>query len=153
MLGSVVCTGPMLDSDIAFPMGAGAAVVVTISTVLAGATAHPWLALTALTAVSAVVAAATTLWASLATTAVCWALHTGFVLNRYGELTLDARTDHAAIVLAAATFTVATIVRGRSLLAKAGVLQVQNALDTAPGGIGDRARLEQPVQLRTLHPQ
>lgn len=107
-------TRPPLDGDFGFPLGAAAGVVVTIIAVAAGATAHPWLGLSALAIVSAAVAAATSLWASLATAAVYWALHAGFVLGRHGALVFDDRSGRAAVVLAAVTvltFAVMSTVR------------------------------------------
>lgn len=107
-------TRPPLDGDFGFPIGAAAGVVVTIIAVAAGATAHPWLGLSALAVVSAAMAAVTGLWASLATAAVCWALHAGFVLGRHGALVFDGRSGRSAVVLAAVTvltFAMTSIVR------------------------------------------
>ena len=108
-------TRPLLDGDFGFPLGAGVAVLVTLVAVAAGATTHPRLALIGLTAVSVTAAAVTTLWAALATAAMCWALDTGFVLNRYGELVFDGRAGRAAAVLTIAVlvaFAVMTALRG-----------------------------------------
>jgi hypothetical protein len=107
-------TRPPLGGDFGFPLGAVAGVLATIIAVAAGATAHPWLGLSILAVVSAATAVITSLWASLATAAVCWALHAGFVLGRYGDLVFDSRSGQAAVVLAAVTvitFAVASIVR------------------------------------------
>lgn len=94
-------------------MGAVAGVLATIIAVAAGATAHPWLSLSVLAVVCAATAVITSLWASLATATVCWALHDGFVLGRYGDLVFDNRSGQAAVVLAAITvltFAVTSIV-------------------------------------------
>jgi K+-sensing histidine kinase KdpD len=92
---------PPLSSGFGYPLGAVTAALATMVAVAAGATTHPHRALVTLIAVTAVTAAATTLRASLATAAVCWALHTGFVLNRHGELQFNAASTRTAALLAA----------------------------------------------------
>ncbi len=85
-----------------YPLGFVAAIAVTIVAVAAGGTAHPQWTLIALVATAAAIGAVTTLRAAVATGALCWALHAGFVIDRFGELTLTTDTTRAAAVLAAA---------------------------------------------------
>lgn len=105
---------PPLNGQFGFPLGAAVAVAVTTITVAAGATTDPWLALIALTAVSVTTAAITTLWASAATAAVCWALYAGFVIGRHGSLAFNHQSALAGAIVAAAelvTFAAVTTAR------------------------------------------
>jgi hypothetical protein len=84
-----------------YPLGFVVASAVTTVAVAAGGTVHPLRTLVALAAAAAAIAAVATLRAALATAALCWALHTGFVVGRFGELALTAGTVRAAALLAA----------------------------------------------------
>jgi hypothetical protein len=86
-----------------FPIGFLAAVAVTFAAVAAHATAHPLWSLIALCAVTGVLACVTTLPASVATAAVAWGLHAGFVLGRHGDLVFTSTSARDALVLAAVT--------------------------------------------------
>jgi len=91
-----------------FALGFATGVPVTILAVAAGATSHPVWALITLTVAVAAVSAVTTLGAALGTAAVCWSLHSGFVLGRRGDLVFTAGSLRAAVVLVltAGTFVV-----------------------------------------------
>lgn len=105
---------PPIDGGFGYPAGFAAATLTTLAAVVAGATTRPWIAVATLSGVAAVTAAVTTLTAAVATAAVCWGMHTGFVLNRRGELLLTTPAVTAAIVLAAVTllgYVVATTTR------------------------------------------
>jgi hypothetical protein len=97
-----------------YPLGFMAAVTVTIVTVAAHATRHPLWSVAALAVVTAALATATTLPAVLATAAVCWALHAGFVLGRHGELQFSAASGGAAVLL----LTVAVVAYAASRAAR-----------------------------------
>ncbi|MFB9690057.1 hypothetical protein [Amycolatopsis plumensis] len=88
-----------------FPFGCVAAVAAVIVADLAGATGRPWYALVTLGAVVLAFACRSPLPAAAGVAAVAWALHTGFVLGRFGELTFGAPARLAALVLAAALAT------------------------------------------------
>jgi len=99
-----------------FPVGFCAATVVTCLAIAAGGTDHPQWTLAALAGTAAVIAAVTTTPAALSTAAVCWAMHSGFVLGRRGELVFTADAAVAAVVVAAAALlglTVGTVLRLR----------------------------------------
>lgn len=91
-----------MTAGFGFPLGCVAAVAAVIVADLAGATAHPWYALVTLGAVVLAAAFETSFGAAAGITVVAWALHTGFVLGRFGELALDRGSAAAAIVLTAA---------------------------------------------------
>ena len=92
------CTGGM-PFGIAFPLGAVLASATTFLVVASGAASQPVLSVLALVAVVGFIAATSTVGASLATAAVAWCLHAGFVLGRSGELEFSARSGHDALVL------------------------------------------------------
>ena len=92
---------PPLTGWAGYPAGFAAAVGVTLVAVAAHGAGHPQWTLGALAVVAAAVAALTTLPAALATAALCWALHAGFVLGRYGDLALTAGSARAAALLVA----------------------------------------------------
>jgi hypothetical protein len=103
-----------LSGAIGFPAGSLAATVVTVVAVAAEATGSPQRALIPLATTVAAVGAVSTFRAALATAVVAWALHTGFVLNRYGELGWNADSAWAAALLvavAAIAFAIAGLVR------------------------------------------
>jgi hypothetical protein len=73
--------------------------VAVLGAAAVGAFAHPVAVLVTLAVVTAVVSATTTLPAALGTAAVSWGLYSGFVVDQFGQLTLDGRTALAALVL------------------------------------------------------
>lgn len=77
-----------------------------VGCVAAHATDHPLWSVGALAVTTAVIATVTTLPATLATAAVCWALHAGFILGRHGVLQLSPESAGAAGVLAAVAVVV-----------------------------------------------
>jgi hypothetical protein len=95
-------TDGRLPGGLGFPLGGVAVVAATITTDLAGATAHPVYALVALVLVVLAAAAVTTPAATAGVALVAWAVDTGFVLGREGRLVFDAATGQAALVLGAA---------------------------------------------------
>ncbi|HEX8865815.1 MAG TPA: hypothetical protein VF821_09190 [Lentzea sp.] len=82
-----------------FFLGAALAVVATFLVVLAGARSQPVVSVVALVAVVDLVAVISTASATLATAAVCWCLHSGFVLGRLGQLVFTAQARHDALVI------------------------------------------------------
>jgi hypothetical protein len=86
---------------------------------LAGATGHPWYALVTLGAVVLAFAYRSSPTAATGVAVVAWALHTGFVLGRFGELAFDHASTLAALVLASA------LVTGTLARAAASTLQVR----------------------------
>ena len=94
-----------MTAGFGFPFGCVAAIAAVIVADLAGATAHPWYALVTLGAVVLKAAFQTSVGTAAGITVVAWALHTGFVLGRFGELAFDHASAAAAIVLTAALAT------------------------------------------------
>ncbi|MDQ7806411.1 hypothetical protein Q5425_21940 [Amycolatopsis sp. A133] len=94
-----------MTEDFGFPFGCVAAVAAVIVADLAGATGHPWYALVTLGTVVLVAAYRGSPAAAAGVGVVAWALHTGFVLGRFGELTFDEPARLAAFVLASALVT------------------------------------------------
>lgn len=90
---------PPLTGWAGYPAGFAAAVGVTMVAVAAHGAGHPQWTLGALALAAAAVAAITTLPAALATAVLCWALHAGFILGRYGDLALTAASARAGAVL------------------------------------------------------
>ncbi|WP_410615741.1 hypothetical protein [Amycolatopsis sp. lyj-109] len=88
-----------------FPFGCVVAVAAVIVADLAGATGHPWYALVTLGTVVLAFAHRSSPLAATGVAVVAWALHTGFVLGRFGELTFDAPAGFAALVFASALVT------------------------------------------------
>ncbi|MEV4056336.1 hypothetical protein AB0J55_34475 [Amycolatopsis sp. NPDC049688] len=87
-----------------FPFGCVAAVAAVIVADLLGAASHPWYALVTLSAV-VLACAYRSPAAATGVAVVAWALHTGFVLGRFGELTFGPASALAALVLASALAT------------------------------------------------
>ncbi|MET8999925.1 hypothetical protein [Amycolatopsis sp. NPDC004169] len=85
-----------------FPFGCVASVAAVVVADLAGATGHPWYALVTLGAVVLASAYRCSPAAASGVAVVAWALHTGFVLGRFGELAFDRGSGLAALVLASA---------------------------------------------------
>ncbi|WP_370966846.1 hypothetical protein [Amycolatopsis sp. cg9] len=85
-----------------FPFGCVAAVVAVVLADVAGATRFPWYALVTLGLVVLGTAFRSTAAAAIGVAAVAWALDSGFVLGRSGELTFDAASAVAAGVLGVA---------------------------------------------------
>ncbi|MEU5691965.1 hypothetical protein [Actinosynnema sp. NPDC020468] len=93
-------TPPAMPPGFAFALGAVLGVLATTAAVTLGATTRPVLSLALLVAVVDTVAALSTTRATLATAAVCWALHAGFVLGRHGDLALTPDSArHASVIL------------------------------------------------------
>jgi hypothetical protein len=99
----VFCRGFLdgMSGGFGFPFGCVAAVVAVLSADVAGATGHPWYALVTLGAVVLLTAFWTSVPAALGVAAVAWALDSGFVLGRAGELTFSSASAAAALVFAA----------------------------------------------------
>src|SRR4051794_9346730 len=94
-----------MTEDFGFPFGCVAAVAAVVVADLAGATGRPWYALVTLGAVVLSAAYRSSPAAATGVAVVAWALHTGFVLGRFGELTFDRASALAALVLACAVVT------------------------------------------------
>ena len=94
-----------MTEDFGFPFGCVAAVAAVIVADLAGATGRPWYALVTLGAVVLAFAYRSSPSAATGVAVVAWALHTGFVLGRFGELRFDHASAVAALVLASALVT------------------------------------------------
>lgn len=91
-----------MSGGFGFPFGCVAAVVAVLLADVAGATAHPWYALVTLGLVVVLAAYRTSAFASFGVAVVAWALHSGFVLGRLGQLAFSAAALVAALVLASA---------------------------------------------------
>ena len=89
-----------VPGGLAFPAGTALAVAVTFLVVADGATSQPVISVVGLVAVVDLVAVLSTAPATLATAVVCWCLHAGFVLGRFGELTFSRQSGHDALVFA-----------------------------------------------------
>jgi hypothetical protein len=100
-----------IPAGFGFPLGCATAVVVEFGAVAGGAATHPVASLVALAGATAVLATLTTLPAALGTAAVAWALHSGFILGRHGDLALTHASAGAAITLAATALLVSTVAR------------------------------------------
>jgi K+-sensing histidine kinase KdpD len=110
-----------------FPFGCVAAVAAVIVADLAGATARPWYALVTLGAVVALTAFWTSTGAASGVAVVGWALHDGFVLGRFGELTFSPASATAAVVFAAALLagTAVSSLRSRVSTSRSRVSSIQ----------------------------
>lgn len=106
-----------MNGWVGYPLGFVTAVTVTNVTVAAHATSHPLWSVAALAVTAAAIAALTTLPAALATAAVCWMLHAGFVLGRHGDLELSPASAATAALLAAVT----VVAYGAGVAARAGL--------------------------------
>ncbi len=93
---------PRLPASLGFALGFVAGVVVTILACLLGAGREPAVGFVLLAATAAAVGALTTPIGALSSATQCWALYTGFVLNRFGVLTFDHRSLIALAVMALA---------------------------------------------------
>jgi hypothetical protein len=105
---------PPLPGGFGFPLGFVVGIVAVVIAVAAGAAGHPGLSVSLLASVVAGLSAVTTPSAGLATAAVCWFLHDGFVLGRRGELVFTPQSAQAAVVLVATaviTLLIAAAVR------------------------------------------
>ncbi|SDM52661.1 hypothetical protein [Allokutzneria albata] len=85
-----------------FPLGAALALLVT--GVLATIEAAP-LSFLAMVVIVDSIAVLSTYRAALPTAAVCWALHSTFLIGEYGVLTLSAETGNNALVLTLCAIT------------------------------------------------
>ena len=81
-----------------FPVGVVLGVTATAVAVALGAPSQPILSVIALVVVVDITAMTTTVGATVATTAVCWCLHAGFVLGRHGELAFTPQSRSDAVV-------------------------------------------------------
>ena len=88
-----------------FPFGCVAAVAAVIVADLAGATGHPVYSLVTLGAVVLFAAYRASPLPAAGVAVIAWALHTGFVLGRFGELAFDRGSGLAALVLASVLVT------------------------------------------------
>ncbi|RSD25328.1 hypothetical protein [Amycolatopsis eburnea] len=88
-----------MSGGFGFPAGCVAAVVAVALADVAGATRFPWYALVTLGLVVLLTAFWSTAAAAIGVAAVAWALDSGFVLGRAGELRFDAASAVAAGVL------------------------------------------------------
>ncbi|WP_372670948.1 hypothetical protein [Amycolatopsis kentuckyensis] len=91
-----------MSGGFGFPFGCVAAVVAVVAAELCGATAHPWYALVTLGPVVLLTAWWSSVTAAIGVAAVAWALDSGFVLGRAGELRFDTASAVVAGVLAGA---------------------------------------------------
>jgi hypothetical protein len=91
-----------MSGGFGFPFGCVAAVVAVLVAELCGATGQPWYALVTLGAVVLLTAFWSSAAAAIGVAAVAWALDSGFVLGRAGELTFSPPAALAALVLFAA---------------------------------------------------
>ncbi|GAA4021716.1 hypothetical protein GCM10022247_52400 [Allokutzneria multivorans] len=85
-----------------FPLGAALALVVT--SIVAATGAAP-LSLIAMVVVVDSIAVLSTFRAAMPTVAVCWGLHSTFMIGEYGVLTLSAETGNNALVLTLCAIT------------------------------------------------
>jgi hypothetical protein len=98
----VGCVRSFLDGmsgGFGFPFGCVAAVVAVIAAALAGPS--PWYALVTLGLVVLAAAFRTSIVAAAGVAVVAWALDSGFVLGRAGEITFSLAAAVAALVFAA----------------------------------------------------
>jgi hypothetical protein len=89
-----------------FPLGFALGIAATALALALGAAAQPILSVVAMVAVVDFTAMVTTVGATLATAAVCWCLHAGFVLGQHGELVFTAQARGDAIVLVVSALAV-----------------------------------------------
>ena len=91
-----------MSGGFGFPFGCVAAVVAVVLADVAGATREPWYALVTLVPVVLLTVVWSSVTAAIGVAVVAWALDSGFVLGRAGELRFDAASALTAGVLAAA---------------------------------------------------
>jgi hypothetical protein len=91
---------PLLPEGFGFPAGFAAAALVTAAAVACGAREHPALSLAGLTCVVLATAVTSTLPAAAGTAVAAWALHTGFVVGRFGALSFTRAGLVTGLVLA-----------------------------------------------------
>ncbi|SDM32418.1 hypothetical protein [Allokutzneria albata] len=96
---------PALPGAFAFPAGVAAGVTATALLMSSGTPGQPVLSLIVMVAVVDTIAMVSTARATVATGAVCWALHAGFVLGHHGELAFTTRSGTDALVLALCALT------------------------------------------------
>ena len=121
-----------LRVDMAFAVGFGAGIAATVIGWLLGAGRHPMVGLGVLALSVAGVGAVCTPLGALAAAVATWALDTGFILNRFGVLTLDRRTVLALVVLTVAALAPSLITtwlgRARVTLLRVGPREQRRAL-------------------------
>ncbi|MFD2469848.1 hypothetical protein [Amycolatopsis silviterrae] len=89
-----------LSGGFGFPLGCVAVVAAAIAANLAGATAHPGYAVAAVALAVGAVAVITAPLAAAGVAAVGWAVLSGFVYSRAGDLLFAAATGWVAVILA-----------------------------------------------------
>ena len=90
---------PALRADMSFALGVGTGTLATLLAWVLGAGHDPRVGLVLLALTVGAVGAMSTPWGALAAVLPVWALDTGFVLNRFGQLTLDHRGIPTLVVL------------------------------------------------------
>ncbi|WP_162788267.1 hypothetical protein [Amycolatopsis albispora] len=98
-------TAPPVPAGFGFPLGVVLGAAGTALAVAVGAKEAPVVSLVAMVVVVDATAMVTAARAAVATAAVCWALHSGFVLGEHAELTFTAESGRAAAVLALCVLT------------------------------------------------
>ncbi|WP_370947632.1 hypothetical protein AB5J62_08765 [Amycolatopsis sp. cg5] len=91
-----------IDAGFGYPLGFVATGATTVGTVSANATEHHLRSLAALAVVVCAISLFTRARAGLGTATVAWALHSGFVLGRSGEIVFTDEAGIAAMVLVCA---------------------------------------------------
>ncbi|SDY81430.1 hypothetical protein SAMN05421504_10748 [Amycolatopsis xylanica] len=91
-----------IDAGFGYPLGFVATSATTVGSVSANATEHHLRSLAALAVVVCAISLVTRARAGLGTATVAWALHSGFVLGRSGEIVFTDEAGIAAMVLACA---------------------------------------------------
>ncbi len=97
-------TNGRIPGGFGFPLGCAGVTAAAIAADVAGGSGHPVYSLVALGLVVAATATVTTVVAAAGTAAVAWAVHTGFLLGRAGQLVFDTASAQAALV-----FTIALV--------------------------------------------
>lgn len=96
--------GAVLGADLAFVLGCGAGTLACPLAWLGGAGHEPRVGLVLLGLAGAAVGLMSSPAGALAAAAPLWAIDTGFVLNRFGQLSVDPRSVAAAgVILVAAS--------------------------------------------------
>jgi hypothetical protein len=98
-----------MNGGFGFPLGSAAAAAATVLTIAEDATGHHGYSVGALLLVVAATAFMTTPWAAAGVVAVAWALHTGFVLGRFGQLVFTRESAWAATLFVAAALVGAAV--------------------------------------------
>lgn len=94
-----------INAGFGYPLGFVAATAAILAAVAAHATEHHLRSLAALAVVVGAISLLTRARAGLGTAMLSWALHSGFVLGRQGELVFTDEAGLAAMVLAGVSAT------------------------------------------------